>query len=143
MEKAKHVVIHAPDNGNEANNTGYSEIELQNARSKSYKKVKSFNVVGKDYNKFNEVDQQDDENQYFKPKDSANTSGPTQIFYVIDPESLQKGAVVDVKDKTANPGALGLLGFGLTTFLLNMHNAGVFPLSSMIVGMGIFYGGLV
>lgn len=49
---------------------------------------------------------------------------------------------MDIKDKTANPGALGLLGFGLTTFLLNMHNAGVFPLNSMIVGMGIFYGGL-
>ncbi|WP_048608430.1 acetate uptake transporter [Providencia rettgeri] len=42
----------------------------------------------------------------------------------------------------ANPGPLGLLGFGMTTILLNIHNAGFFPLSSVILSMGIFYGGL-
>ncbi len=42
----------------------------------------------------------------------------------------------------ANPGPLGLLGFGMTTILLNMHNAGFFPLSSVILSMGIFYGGI-
>ncbi|MCG8376951.1 MAG: acetate uptake transporter, partial [Chlorobiales bacterium] len=42
----------------------------------------------------------------------------------------------------ANPAPLGLLGFGMTTILLNIHNAGFFPLSSMILGMGIFVGGL-
>jgi len=47
-----------------------------------------------------------------------------------------------IKDTTANPAPLGLLGFGLTTMLLNFHNAGFFPLDSMILGMGIFYGGL-
>ncbi|MBE5748894.1 MAG: hypothetical protein E7344_04645, partial [Clostridiales bacterium] len=31
--------------------------------------------------------------------------------------------------KVANPGPLGLLGFGMTTVLLNLHNAGVLPLS--------------
>jgi len=46
------------------------------------------------------------------------------------------------KDYTANPAPLGLLGFGMTTVLLNLHNAGIFELSSMILGMGIFYGGL-
>ena len=45
-------------------------------------------------------------------------------------------------DTTANPAPLGLLGFGLTTILLNLHNAGFFPLDSMIMGMGIFVGGL-
>ncbi len=45
-------------------------------------------------------------------------------------------------DVTANPAALGLTAFGLTTVLLNLHNAGYFGLGSMILAMGIFYGGL-
>lgn len=44
--------------------------------------------------------------------------------------------------KLANPAPLGLLGFGMTTILLNIHNAGFFPIDSMILAMGIFYGGL-
>ena len=49
---------------------------------------------------------------------------------------------VNVKDRTANPAPLGLMGFGMTTVLLNLHNAGLFALGSMILAMGIFYGGL-
>jgi succinate-acetate transporter protein len=45
-------------------------------------------------------------------------------------------------DRTANPAPLGLMGFGMTTILLNLHNAGFFPLDSMILSMGIFYGGV-
>ncbi len=44
--------------------------------------------------------------------------------------------------KLANPAPLGLMGFGMTTVLLNIHNAGFFPLGSMILAMGIFYGGI-
>ena len=44
--------------------------------------------------------------------------------------------------KFANPAPLGLMGFGMTTVLLNIHNAGFFPLGSMILAMGIFYGGI-
>jgi len=44
--------------------------------------------------------------------------------------------------KLANPAPLGLMGFGMTTVLLNIHNAGFFPIDSMILAMGIFYGGL-
>jgi uncharacterized protein len=47
-----------------------------------------------------------------------------------------------VHDSTANPAPLGLMGFGLTTILLNIHNAGYYELNSMILAMGIFYGGL-
>lgn len=47
-----------------------------------------------------------------------------------------------IKDTTANPAPLGLLAFGLTTVLLNLHNAGFFEMNSMILAMGIFYGGL-
>jgi len=47
-----------------------------------------------------------------------------------------------IKDTSANPAPLGLMGFGMTTVLLNLHNAGFFGLGSMILAMGIFYGGL-
>lgn len=46
------------------------------------------------------------------------------------------------KDTTANPAPLGLLGFGMTTVLLNLHNAGFYSVNSMIMGMGIFMGGI-
>lgn len=49
---------------------------------------------------------------------------------------------VVISDKTANPAPLGLLGFGITTVLLNLHNAGLFPLNSMILAMGFAYGGI-
>jgi succinate-acetate transporter protein len=46
------------------------------------------------------------------------------------------------KEGTANPAPLGLCAFGATTVLLNFHNAGFFEMNSMILAMGIFYGGL-
>lgn len=49
---------------------------------------------------------------------------------------------VTISDTTANPAPLGLMGFGMTTVLLNLHNAGFFGLGSMILAMGIFYGGI-
>jgi len=47
-----------------------------------------------------------------------------------------------ILDSTANPAPLGLMGFGMTTVLLNLHNAGLFSLGAMILAMGIFYGGM-
>jgi len=47
----------------------------------------------------------------------------------------------DSRDTTGNPAPLGLLGFGMTTVLLNFHNAGFFELNAMILAMGICYGG--
>jgi succinate-acetate transporter protein len=41
----------------------------------------------------------------------------------------------------ANPAPLGLLGFGMTTCLLNLHNSGFIPLSIVIVAMGFALGG--
>jgi hypothetical protein len=49
---------------------------------------------------------------------------------------------VKISDTTANAGALGLLAFGMTTIILNLHNAGFFAMGSAIFAMGIFYGGL-
>lgn len=48
---------------------------------------------------------------------------------------------ISVKDNTTNPGPLGLAAFALTTILLNLHNAGLFALDTMILSMGIFFGG--
>ncbi|HPK53800.1 MAG TPA: acetate uptake transporter, partial [Smithellaceae bacterium] len=45
-------------------------------------------------------------------------------------------------EKMGNPGPIGLLGFGMTTVLLNIHNAGLTPLDDHILAMGIFVGGL-
>jgi succinate-acetate transporter protein len=50
--------------------------------------------------------------------------------------------VTRIKDTTANPAPLGLMGFGMTTVLLNLHNAGLFGLGTMILAMGVFYGGI-
>jgi succinate-acetate transporter protein len=51
-------------------------------------------------------------------------------------------STLKIKDTTGNPAPLGLLAFGMTTVLLNLHNAGLFALGAMILAMGIFYGGL-
>jgi uncharacterized protein len=47
-----------------------------------------------------------------------------------------------METKLANPAPLGLLGFGMTTVLLNIHNAGFFPVSAMLLATGIFVGGI-
>ena len=47
-----------------------------------------------------------------------------------------------MNDDLANPAPLGLMGFGMTTVLLNLHNAGLWPIGTMILAMGIFYGGI-
>lgn len=44
--------------------------------------------------------------------------------------------------KLANPAPLGLLGFGITTVLLNLANAGLFSVDTVILAMGIAYGGI-
>jgi len=48
------------------------------------------------------------------------------------------------QEKIANPAPLGLMGFGMTTVLLNLLNAQLIPAESlgMILAMGFFYGGI-
>src|SRR5664279_1271361 len=55
---------------------------------------------------------------------------------------MNEPALTQLKDTTANPAPLGLLAFGMTTVLLNLHNAGIYEMNSMILAMGIFYGGI-
>lgn len=56
-------------------------------------------------------------------------------------ETKASGAIASV---LANPAPLGLMGFGMTTVLLNLLNAGIISSTawSMILAMGIFYGGI-
>ncbi len=63
----------------------------------------------------------------------------------LTPLDLERsGAMAEtvIRDTTANPAPLGLMGFGLTTVLLNLHNAGFIKLGSMILAMGLCYGGV-
>ncbi len=50
-------------------------------------------------------------------------------------------SIQTTQSNIANPGPLGLLGFGMTTCLLNFHNAGLIPLSIVIIAMGFAVGG--
>jgi uncharacterized protein len=60
------------------------------------------------------------------------------------PTSVRQAAVIAeiIRDTTANPAPLGLMGFGLTTVLLNLHNAGLIRIGSAILAMGLLAGGL-
>src|SRR3954467_11579673 len=46
---------------------------------------------------------------------------------------------------TANPAALGLVGFGLTTVLLSLINAGVLPAGGegVVIPLALAYGGFI
>ena len=60
----------------------------------------------------------------------------------IGPMGERGTITATLRDATGNPGPLGLMAFGMTTVLLNVHNAGLIPLSGIILAMGVFYGGL-
>jgi uncharacterized protein len=49
------------------------------------------------------------------------------------------------KETSANPAALGLVGFGLTTVLLSLINAGVLPKTgeNVVIPLAIAYGGTI
>ena len=58
------------------------------------------------------------------------------------PMGEHRVVMATLRDATANPGPLGLMAFGMTTVLLNIHNAGIFEMNTMILAMGVFYGGI-
>ena len=58
-----------------------------------------------------------------------------KYFYVTNKEiELKMG-------KKINPAILGLLGFGLATILLNLHNVGLLERTCVTVSMGLMLGG--
>jgi len=63
---------------------------------------------------------------------------------VLNKPGIKKGVTMSANQsekKTVNPAPLGLLGFGMTTVLLNLANAGIIELSIVIVAMGLALGG--
>ncbi|MEN6609865.1 MAG: acetate uptake transporter [Methanoregulaceae archaeon] len=60
----------------------------------------------------------------------------------MSPDGETGGQALTLKDLTGNPAPLGLLAFGMTTIFLNLHNAGIFALGSVVFATGIFYGGI-
>jgi succinate-acetate transporter protein len=72
----------------------------------------------------------------------APRAGEPARFLFIEESNMATATTTEIKDTTANPAPLGLLGFGMTTVLLNLHNAGFYELNSMILAMGLFYGGM-
>lgn len=56
--------------------------------------------------------------------------------------AMQQANTVTISDGTANPAPLGLFAFGMCTVLLSLINAGVIAMDSMILNMGLFYGGV-
>jgi uncharacterized protein len=60
----------------------------------------------------------------------------------LQSEPKKQNTAMILPDVTANPAPLGLIGFGMTTVLLNLKNAGILEMSTMILAMGIFYGGI-
>ncbi len=62
---------------------------------------------------------------------------PLFIFLI-----LQRKLLIMSNQTIANPAPLGLMGFGMTTILLNIHNAGFFPIEGAIIAMGLLYGGI-
>jgi succinate-acetate transporter protein len=66
----------------------------------------------------------------------------TNLLFKPSNQLRMNESTIQIKDTTANPAPLGLLGFGMTTVLLNLHNAGFYELNSMVLAMGICYGGL-
>ncbi len=70
----------------------------------------------------------------------CDLEGCHDVFPDLGPQ-VSKSEIA-ICDTTANPAPLGLFAFGMTTVLLNLHNAGFYPLGSMILAMGIFYGGI-
>ncbi|HZL64694.1 MAG TPA: acetate uptake transporter [Thermoleophilia bacterium] len=67
---------------------------------------------------------------------------PSVLGQGVGPMGERGTITATLRDATGNPGPLGLMAFGLTTVLLNVHNAGLIPLSGIILAMGVFYGGL-
>jgi uncharacterized protein len=49
----------------------------------------------------------------------------------------------EVAPAVANPAPLGLSAFALTTFVLSSNNAGLFSAPEIVLGLALFYGGIV
>src|SRR6185437_7761148 len=78
---------------------------------------------------------------------SARTSTRRGFRRTNKPTRKQRGESMPdtVATPTANPAALGLVGFGLTTILLSLINAGVLPAGGegVVIPLALAYGGFI
>ena len=72
----------------------------------------------------------------------ADDNAKTILSQEFGPMGGRDRVHMTLHDTTANPGVLGLMAFGMTTLLLNIHNAGIYEMSTMILAVGVFYGGI-
>jgi succinate-acetate transporter protein len=55
---------------------------------------------------------------------SEEAAATTKVHEDRGPMGERRTVIATIADVTANPGPLGLMAFGMTTVLLNIHNAG-------------------
>jgi succinate-acetate transporter protein len=73
----------------------------------------------------------------------GETAGPaTHAGTPISLRQARAVAATIIRDTSANPAPLGLVGFGLTAILLNLHNVGLVAVGSPVLVAGILVGGL-
>ena len=70
----------------------------------------------------------------------TNPSAP--VADVTAPSAPAPAASGSAHGALADPGALGLGAFALTTFVLSMSNTGIVPSSAAVLGLALFYGGI-
>lgn len=105
-------------------------------------------IVNPDYREPEPLELVPESEQEPEPEPVAEEAAESTALVEVAAEEETKAQAPEVSaspvasHKEANPAALGLLGFGMTTCLLNLHNAGVIELSIMILAMGITMGGL-
>lgn len=75
------------------------------------------------------------------PRDAPSEDSGA-VLQDVDEAKEKVITIKEIPDKYGNTSPLGLLGFGLTTIMLSFANVSLYDVNSMIIGMGIFYGGI-
>ena len=68
-----------------------------------------------------------------------NAYNPGKMQYSTEPFLVK---MEKFPEKYANTSPLGLLGFAFSTIFLSFHNVNLYHMNTMIIGTGLFYGGL-
>ncbi len=76
-----------------------------------------------------------------KQVQSAGAAAPTAGTPISMRQARAVAATI-LRDTSANPAPLGMMGFGLTTILLNLHHAGFIAPGSSVLALGIASGGI-
>lgn len=71
----------------------------------------------------------------------AETAGAVAPGTPISLRQARAVAATIVRDTSANPAPLGMMGFGLTTMLLNLRHVGAISSTSGVLALGILCGG--